>query len=86
MQKTPSLRPRDLVMLQRGAGNQAVGRLLQVHASEPPASDPSEIADAEPPAPAAIQSAPTREPATALKRIAAAVGLSWRWRLGGPAY
>jgi hypothetical protein len=48
MSSTHSLRPRDLVLLQRSAGNQAVSRLLQVDiAPDVHAPAPGEVAPQE---------------------------------------
>jgi hypothetical protein len=45
MSSTHSLRPHDLVVLQRSAGNQAVSRLLQIDiAPDSPMATPDDVA------------------------------------------
>jgi hypothetical protein len=48
MSSTHSLRPHDLVLLQRSAGNQAVSRLLQIDiALDSPTAAPDDVAVSE---------------------------------------
>jgi hypothetical protein len=52
MSTTHSLRPHDLVLLQRSAGNQAVSRLLQIDvAPDVPMATPDDVAASNPPTP-----------------------------------
>ena len=80
----PTLRPRDLVMLQRAAGNQAVRRLLEPHVSEPSAAE--SVDTMMPPLPPTSEAVRLRPMPGRLERFAAAVGFGSRSRAGGPVY
>jgi hypothetical protein len=76
------LRPRDLVILQHSAGNQAVGRLLRFHASEqrtPPAAEPAR-AEATPSPVHAEPVVPARRRAGPMRWLAALAWVVPPWR------
>jgi hypothetical protein len=74
MSSTHSLRPHDLVVLQRSAGNQAVSRLLQVDVAP----------DARMPTPGDVVAAEPAPPPGRVDRLLDRVRVVARWPLRWP--